>query len=71
MQWAFSVDERLFGKMKQMIDITCDLTGKPHDLAMQNLCMHVNEKVRFKTSYQNLKRIAAFDNTSQTLLLSI
>ena len=39
-EWCFGVDEKLFDRQDQIIDITDDLTGKPHELAQENIPMH-------------------------------
>jgi hypothetical protein len=40
--WGFGVQETLWGR-EQMVDITDDLTGEPHEIAQQHLPMYVNE----------------------------
>ena len=40
--WNFAVDAQLDGA-NQIVDITDDSTGEPHDIAKSNICMYVNE----------------------------
>lgn len=40
--WSFGVPEKILGR-DQVIDITDDLTGEPHEEARRNLTMYVNE----------------------------
>ena len=42
-EWAFGVSENLFGQHDQVVDITNDATGRPHDLATKMIPMYVNE----------------------------
>jgi hypothetical protein len=47
-EWSFGVSEKLCGQ-SQIIDITDDLTGEPHEIAKQNIPMYVNEIGHNKT----------------------
>jgi len=40
--WNFGVEPKLHG-FTQIIDVTDDTTGEPHDQAKENVCMYVNE----------------------------
>jgi hypothetical protein len=52
-EWPFEVEEKLFGE-KQIIDITDDATGSPHELARKNVAMYVNEVGHNNKSKQNV-----------------
>jgi hypothetical protein len=52
-EWPFDVEEKLFGE-QQIIDITDDATGSPHELARKNIAMYVNEVGHNNKSKQNV-----------------
>jgi hypothetical protein len=52
-EWPFDVEEKLFGE-QQIIDITDDETGSPHELARKNIAMYVNEVGHSNKSKQNV-----------------
>jgi hypothetical protein len=52
-EWPFDVEEKLFGE-QQIIDITDDATGSPHELARKNIPMYVNEVGHNNKSKQNV-----------------
>mmetsp|Transcript_11092 Transcript_11092/g.31898 ORF Transcript_11092/g.31898 Transcript_11092/m.31898 type:complete len:152 (-) Transcript_11092:1163-1618(-) len=41
-EWGFGVGKKL-DKQEQILDITSDVTGEPHETARQSLPMHANE----------------------------
>jgi hypothetical protein len=52
-EWPFDVEEKLFGE-RQIIDITDDETGSPHEIARKNIAMYVNEVGHSNNSKQNV-----------------
>jgi hypothetical protein len=53
-EWCFGVNEKLFGREEQLIDVTDDVTGKTHQLAEKNLPMYVNEVGHSKDLVHNV-----------------
>ena len=62
-EWCFGVDEKLFGRDDCIIDITDDLTGHPHGVAVHNIPMHVNEVGHNKTLIQNVQSRTQHDRS--------
>lgn len=62
-EWAFAVQEKLFGREEQTIDITDDLTGKTHDIAKSHVPMYVNEVGHNKTLVQNVDALERHDRS--------
>jgi hypothetical protein len=62
-EWCFGVEEKLFRREEQIIDITDDLTGKPHDIAQSNLCMYVNEVGHDKSLTQTVNSCTRHDRS--------
>ena len=61
--WSFGVNEKLFPWQEQMVDITDDLTGDTHQLAQNELAMHVNEVGHDKTLTQNVWALDTHDRS--------
>ncbi|KAL3916105.1 MAG: hypothetical protein SGILL_005332 [Bacillariaceae sp.] len=53
--WSFGCTERLCGVYEQLIDITDDATGEPHQTAKDDIAMHLNEVGHDKTLVKNVE----------------
>lgn len=62
-EWCFGVNEKLYGRYTQTIDITDDSTGKTHQAAMNELAMHVNEVGHNKDLVQNVDALERHDRS--------
>ena len=62
-EWAFGVQEKLFGRDDQSIDITDDRTGETHDIAKSHIPMYVNEVGHDKTLVQNIEALERHDRS--------
>ena len=62
LEWAFAVEEKIHGEL-QIIDITDDVTGSPHELAKRNVAMYVNEIGHNKNLKQNVFIGEDYDRT--------
>ena len=60
-EWAYGVVEKLRGSA-QIIDITSDLTGKPHEAAREEVPMYVNETGHNHSKYTQNVFVGEADN---------
>lgn len=67
-EWAFDVEEPLNGRT-QIVDITDDVTGEPHQFACQHIPMYVNEVGHDKNLKQTVH--ALLDEGGRTVLYYI
>jgi len=62
LEYSFGVSEQLHHQV-QLIDITSDATGEPHDIARANIAMYVNETGHNKHLQQNVFSKEAYDRS--------
>ncbi len=66
--WSFGVPEKILGR-EQVIDITDDITGEPHEDARKNLTMYVNEVGHNQSLHETIHALDEDDRTIKYFLM--